>query len=89
MQEVQARARMDDTNLEVGRGVVKFLQITCNNLTSEKEEKEHTDKLDQGITMVYDRIPNNMQAPNRSAEEKIKVISQTIEGYRQEIEEIK
>jgi FtsZ-binding cell division protein ZapB len=30
-----------------------------------------------------------VQAPERSAEEKIKIISQTIEGYRQEIEELK
>jgi hypothetical protein len=90
MQEVQSRARADVTNLEVGRGVTEMLQITCDQLTSEKEEeKEHVDKLEQGLTMVYDRIPDNVQAPERSAEEKIKIISQTIEGYRQEIEELK
>jgi predicted nucleic acid-binding Zn-ribbon protein len=58
-------------------------------LTLEKEEKEHVDKLEQWITVVYDHILDSTQAPNRSAEEKIKIISQTIEGYRQEIEEIK
>jgi predicted nucleic acid-binding Zn-ribbon protein len=41
------------------------------------------------MTRVYDRIPDNAQAPKRSAEEKIKIISQTIEGYRQKIEDIK
>jgi hypothetical protein len=30
-----------------------------------------------------------VQAPERSAEEKIKMISQTIDGYKQEIEELK
>jgi hypothetical protein len=39
--------------------------------------------------MVYNHIPDSTQAPERSAEEKIKIISQTIEGYRQEIEELK
>jgi predicted nucleic acid-binding Zn-ribbon protein len=30
-----------------------------------------------------------MQTPDRSADEKIKIIAQKIEGYRQEIEELK
>jgi DNA repair exonuclease SbcCD ATPase subunit len=90
MQEVQSRARVDATNLEVGRGVVEMLQITCDQLTTEKEEeKECTDKLEQGLTMVYNRIPDNVQAPERSAEEKINLISQTIDQYKQEIEELK
>jgi predicted nucleic acid-binding Zn-ribbon protein len=38
--------------------------------------------------MVYDCIPERAQAPKRSAEEKIKITSQTIEGYRKEIEEL-
>jgi hypothetical protein len=90
MQEVQSRAHIDATNLEVGRGIVKMLQITCDQLTSEKvEEKEHVDKLEEGLTMIYDHIPDNAQELDRIAEEKIKIISQTIEGYRQEIKELK
>jgi hypothetical protein len=58
-------------------------------LTSKKEKKEHDDKLEQGITMVYEHIPDSTQAPDRSAEEKIKISLQKIEGYRKEIEEIK
>jgi hypothetical protein len=47
MQEVKSRARANATNLEVGRGVVEMLQITCNQLNSDKEkEKEHVDKLE-------------------------------------------
>jgi hypothetical protein len=46
MQEVQSRSRADETNLEVGRGFVEMLQITCDQLTSDKEEeKECVDKL--------------------------------------------
>ena len=67
-----------------------MLQITCDQLTLEKEEeKEHAYKLEQGITTVYDRIPNNAKTPERSAEEKINMISQTIDKYKQEIEELK
>jgi len=68
MQEVQSRARADATNLEVGRGVIEMLQISCDQLASKKEEeKEHVDKLEQGLTVVYDRIPDSAQEPERSA----------------------
>jgi hypothetical protein len=47
MQGVQSRAHADATNLEVGRGVIEMLQITCDQLTLEKEEeKGHTNKLE-------------------------------------------
>jgi hypothetical protein len=42
------------------------------------------------MIVVYGRyIPNNVQAPERSAKEKIKIISQKIKGYMKEIEELK
>lgn len=88
MQEVQSIACADVTNLEVGRAVAEMLQNTCDQLTLEKEEKERVDKLEQGLTTIYDRILDIVQAPERSAEEKIN-ISQKIEEYRQEIEELK
>jgi hypothetical protein len=63
MQEVHSRAHADATNIEVGRGVTEMLQITCDQLTAEKEEeKERIDRLEQGLTMTYNRIPNNAQA---------------------------
>jgi hypothetical protein len=49
---------MDATNLEVGRGVVEMLQITCDQLNVEEEEKEKADKLEPGLTIVYDHIPD-------------------------------
>jgi hypothetical protein len=67
MQEVQSKTCVYATNLEVGKGVIEMLQITCNQLTLEKEEdKEHTYKLEQGLTTVYDHIPDSAQAPERS-----------------------
>jgi hypothetical protein len=61
MHEVHSRACIDATNIEVGRGVVKMLQITCDQLTIEKEEKkECADSLEQGFIAAYSRIPNNV-----------------------------
>jgi len=72
MQEVQSMARMDATKLDVGREFFEILQITCEQLTSEKEEeKECADKLEHDITTVHDHISDNTQAPERSAEENI------------------
>jgi hypothetical protein len=45
------------------------------------------DNIQQGLTAVYYRIPDSAQAPERSVERKIKIISQAIEVYR--IEELK
>jgi peptidoglycan hydrolase CwlO-like protein len=39
--------------------------------------------------MVYDRNIDNAQEPERNAEDKINMISQTIDKYKQEIEELK
>jgi hypothetical protein len=40
MQEMQFKACADATKLEVGRRVVEMLQITCDQLTSDKEEEK-------------------------------------------------
>jgi len=51
MQEVQSRECVDETNLDLGRGVTEMLQITCNQLTSKKEEdKERAYKLEKELT---------------------------------------
>jgi len=47
--------------LDVGRGVVEMIKITCIQLNSKnKEEKGGADKLEQISTMVYDHIPDIM-----------------------------
>jgi chromosome segregation ATPase len=90
MQEVQSKARTDATNLEVGRGVAEMLQITCDQLTAEKEEeKECANKLEHGLTSVYARITNSVQALEKNTKEKISLISKTIDQYKQELEELK
>jgi hypothetical protein len=40
MKEVQSKAQVDATNLEVGRGVLEMLQITCDQLNLVKEEEK-------------------------------------------------
>jgi predicted nucleic acid-binding Zn-ribbon protein len=90
MKEVKSRARADANNLEMGRGVTKMLQITCDQLTLEKEEeKECVDKLEQKLKEFFTNIPNSAQEALSSAEEQIQVIVQTLEEYRQEIEDLK
>jgi len=54
-----------------------------------REEKECVDKIKQGVTTIYSHIPDNVQAENSSIEEKINLISQTIDHYRKQIEELK
>jgi hypothetical protein len=68
MKEMKSIARIDVANLEVGRGVAEMLQITCDQLTSEKEEeKQCADKLEQGIPMIYNHIPYSAKEPKRIA----------------------
>ena len=90
MEELHSRAREDATNIEVGRGVIEILQITCDQLTTKKEEeKECTDRLEQGLTTAYNQIPNRAQEIERSAKDRINLITHTIDQYRKYIEEIK
>jgi hypothetical protein len=90
MQEVKSKAYADATKLEVGRGVVKMIQITCDQLTMEKEEEEEcANKLEHGLNTVYVHIQNSVKALKKSAEEKINLISEKIDQYKQEIENLK
>ena len=76
MQEVQSRARTDATNLEVGKEVAEVLQITCDQLTMEKEEeKRRVDKLEKGLTEVYNSLPDCAQEPTIIPEEKFQRIA--------------
>jgi hypothetical protein len=54
-----------------------------------KEEKEHVDKIEQGVTTVYNHLLDNVQAESPMTEEKLNQISQTIDQYRKQIEELK
>jgi hypothetical protein len=59
MQEVQSRARVDATNLALDREVKEILQVTCEQITLEKEEeKQHADNLEKKLAEVYSSIPD-------------------------------
>jgi hypothetical protein len=61
MQEVQDRARLDATNLEIGREVKEIIQVTCEQITLENEEdKKRANNLEKNITKVYKSIPDYM-----------------------------
>jgi hypothetical protein len=75
MQEVQSRARANATNLEVGREVAEVLQITRDQLTLEKEkENKCADKLERGLTKIYNNIPDWAQEPEDTLEGKFQNI---------------
>jgi hypothetical protein len=42
--------------------------------TKKEEDKQHANKIEQGITIVYACMPHNAQALEKSAEEKIALI---------------
>jgi hypothetical protein len=64
-----------------------MLQITCDQLTAEKEEKKYRmDRLKQGVTAAYDKIPNSTQIVDPTIAQNIDHIVKTIDQYQKEIE---
>jgi len=51
-----------------------------------KYEKDHVDRLEQGLVVAYEKIPKSMQTIDLTTTQKIDHIMQTIDQYRQEIE---
>ena len=47
------------------------------------------ERIEQGVTIAYERIPNNMQIAEPNTVQKIDHIVQTIDQYRQEIENLR
>jgi hypothetical protein len=89
-QEVQSRARTDTVELQEMKGDKEALELVIEQVKFEtRGEKEHTDKIKQGVTTVYNHLPDNAQAESSSTEEKLNMISQTIDHYRKQIEELK
>jgi predicted nucleic acid-binding Zn-ribbon protein len=90
VQEVQSHARTNTTKLQHTKNGKEALELVVKKVKlKSKEEKECTNIMEQGLTVVYNRIPDNVQAEKKSAEEKLNLIAQTINKYRKEIEEIK
>jgi len=90
MQEVQSHARTNTTKFQHRKNGKEALELVVKKVKlKSKEEKECTNIMEQGLTVVYNRIPDNVQAKKKSAEEKLNLIAQTINKYRKEIEEIK
>jgi hypothetical protein len=72
MHKVQSRAREDATNLVLDRDVKDILQVTCENITLDKdEERHHADKLENKLAKVYMSIPYYVQEQEVTTEEKI------------------
>jgi hypothetical protein len=61
--------------LEVGREVAEVLQITCDQLNMEKRRRRKTDRLDKGLTTVYNNIPDCAQELEDTPEGKFQKIA--------------
>jgi hypothetical protein len=60
-----------------------MMQIMCDQLTTEKEEqKDRVDRLEQGVTTAYDKIPNSVQIVEPTTTQNIDHIVKTIDQYR-------
>jgi predicted nucleic acid-binding Zn-ribbon protein len=86
---VQSRTRTDAAELHHTKNGKEALELVVEQVKLETEEKKHANKMEQGLTTVYNHIPDSAQAIERSTEENIHLITQTIDRYRQEIEELK
>jgi hypothetical protein len=90
VQEVQSRARTDSTYLQHMKNGKEELEFVIEQIKFEtKEEKERADMLEQGLNATYNQILNNVHAVGSSTEDKIKLITQTIDRCMQEIKELK
>jgi len=54
-----------------------------------KDEKDRMDRLEQGVATAYDRILNSMQIAKSTTAQNIDHIVQTIDQYRNDIENLK
>jgi hypothetical protein len=88
-QEVQSRARTDTTELQHTKDNKEELELVLEQVKLEtKDEKYHMDRLEQGVVVAYDRIPKSAQIAEPTTTQKIDQIVQTIDQYRQEIENL-
>jgi FtsZ-binding cell division protein ZapB len=89
-QQVKSRTIIDAAELQHTKNGKEALELVVEKVKIEsKEEKENTNIMEQGLTTMYNHIPNNTQEENRSTEENLNLIEKTIHLYRQEIEELK
>jgi hypothetical protein len=53
-----------------------------------KDKKYQTDRLQHGLDVAYEKIPKSVQIENPTMMQKVNQIVQTIDQYRQEIENL-
>jgi FtsZ-binding cell division protein ZapB len=76
--------------LQETKNVRDTLELVVEQVKLEtKEEKECTDRMKHGLKVAYNFIPDNAQTSEKSVEEKINLIVQTINQYKQDIDELK
>jgi hypothetical protein len=87
---VQSRARTNAAELQEMKKGKETIELVIDQVNLEtKEEKKCANRMEHGLTTVYNHFLDNTQEENKSTKEKLGLISQTIDQYREEIEEIK
>jgi hypothetical protein len=83
---VQSCARTEATELQQTKDRKEELGLVLEQVKLEtKDEKDHADRLEQGVVAAYNRISNSAQITEPTTTQKIDHIVQTIDQYRQEI----
>jgi hypothetical protein len=80
---VQSRARKDAIELHQTKNNRDALKLVVEQVKLKtKEEKEHANRLEQGLTEMYNRIPIITQVVKRSAKDNINLIAKIIDHYK-------
>jgi hypothetical protein len=76
--------------LQITRNGKEALELVVEKLNLETQEEKHcTDNLEKKFKELFTRIPDNAQASMSNVEEHIQIIAQTLEDYKNNIEDLK
>jgi ElaB/YqjD/DUF883 family membrane-anchored ribosome-binding protein len=88
-QEIQSRARVDTTNLQIAQTETISLKEALNLEAQQKEKaKKKVEEMEQQIHMLFQTIPESTSDEAGSSGEKLRRIEQTIQEYKEKIKEL-
>jgi response regulator RpfG family c-di-GMP phosphodiesterase len=88
-QEIQSRARANETNLQVAWTENLSMKESLNLEVQQKErEQQKVEEMENQIHMLFQAIPKNTNEEARSSEEKLQRIERTLQQYKHKIKEL-
>jgi hypothetical protein len=80
MQEIQSRARVDATNLQIAQTNTISLKEAFNLKVEQKEQvKQKVKEMEKQIQMLFQTIPESTSEEAGSSREKLRMIENTIQ----------